>query len=326
MEYVRFGRSNLKVSKLALGAMGFGATSWREWVLDDNKSRAITKRALDAGINFFDTCDFYSIGVSEEILGRALVEYAPRDEIVLATKVGNPMAGHPNARGFSRKHVHAAIDASLRRLKTDYVDIYQTHVWDPSTDLEELADVFADVVRAGKARYIGVTTMPAWTFSKLRFISETKKLPNFMSMQCEYNLCHREAERELLPLCRAEGLAVIPFSPFARGFLSADRRKPEYESARTKSDDYTHKHYYRDGDFSVLEAVGAIAKAHGLTTSQVALAWVLSQPGITSPIFGATLPEHVDEAVACLASDLSNDQFEAAVKAYQPRPPKGGGH
>lgn len=326
MEYVRFGRSNLKVSRLSLGAMGFGAKSWREWVLGDNESRDIIRRALDGGINLFDTCDFYSIGVSEEILGRVLVDFAPRDEFVLATKVGNPMAGHPNARGFSRKHVHAAIDASLQRLKTDYVDIYQTHVWDPATDLEELSDAFADVVRAGKARYIGVTTMPAWSFSKLRFIAESKKLPNFMSMQCEYNLSHREAERELLPLCRAEDLAVIPFSPVARGFLCADRRQPENESARTISDDYTHKQYYRDGDFAVLGAVSAIAKANGVSPAQVAMTWVLNQPGITSPIFGATRPEHVDEALACLEIDIPSEQFDAALQAYQPRPPKGGGH
>ncbi len=326
MEYVRFGKSNLKVSRLALGAMGFGSRDWRDWVLDDSDSRAILKKTLDCGINFFDTCDFYSNGESENILGRALLDYVSRDEVVVATKVGNPMADHPNARGFSRKHIFDGVDASLKRLKTDYVDLYQTHVWDPETHLEELVDAFADVVRAGKARYVGVTTLPAWSFAKILHIAAAKLAPPFVSMQCEYNLCHREAERELIPFCRAEGVALIPFSPFARGFLCADRRQTENATRRTASDSYTHKHYYRDGDFTVYEAATKIADARDSTTAQVALAWVLRQPGITAPIFGATRPEHVDEAMAAL--DLGLDENEAATleAAYQPRPPRDGGH
>jgi aryl-alcohol dehydrogenase-like predicted oxidoreductase len=326
MEYVRFGKSNLKVSRLAMGAMGFGTPDWREWVLNDTDSRAIVKKSLDCGINFFDTCDFYSIGESEAILGRALLEYVPRDEVIVATKVGNPMAPHPNARGFSRKHIFDGVDASLKRLQTNYIDLYQTHVWDPETELEELVDAFADVVRSGKVRYVGVTTLPAWSFSKILHIAETKQTPPFVSMQCEYNLCHREAERELIPLCRAEGVALIPFSPFARGFLCADRRQAENVTSRTTSDTYTHNYYYRDGDFAVYETVANIAKKRNLTAAQVALAWVLRQPGITAPIFGATQLNHIDDAVAALDISLDNDEIIALEDAYQPRTPRRSGH
>lgn len=327
MEYLRFGRSNLMVSRLSLGAMGFGDRSWRGWVLDDAASQAIVKRALDAGINLFDTCDYYSAGVSETILGRALVEYAPREEYVLATKVGMPMGKHANARGFSRKHVMDGVDASLRRLGTDYVDLYQTHIWDPSTDLEELVDAFGEVVRAGKARYVGVTTLPAWVLAKTLQIAAHTRAPRFVSMQCEYNPCHREAERELVPLCMAEGLAMIPFSPFARGFLCADRRDEANRTPRTETDDYTHKNYYRDGDFAVYEATARIADRRGLTPAQVALAWVLSQPGVTSPIFGATREEHVDVAVATLGVTLEDEDLAELEGLYQPRPTRrGGGH
>jgi len=325
MDYLRLGRSNLMVSRLALGAMGFGSREWRQWVLGDADGRAIIKKALDCGINLFDTCDFYSIGESENILGRALVEYLPRDEVVIATKVGNPMAAHPNARGFSRKHIFDAVDASLRRLGTDYVDLYQTHVWDPATDLEELVDAFADVVRSGRARYVGVTTLPAWTFAKMLHMAASKRVARFVSMQCEYNLCHREAERELIPLCRSEGIALIPFSPLARGFLCADRRETGNATPRTESDTYTRNLYYRDGDHDVYDAVAGIAAKRGLANAQVALAWVLQQPGITAPIFGATTPAHVDDAVAALDLRLEPDEVEILEAAYQPRPPRPGG-
>lgn len=322
MDYLRLGHSNLRVSRLALGAMGFGSRDWRQWVLDESQGRAIVKAALDRGINFFDTCDFYSIGESERILGRALIDYVARDSVVVATKVGNPMSDQVNARGFSRKHIFHAIDASLQRLGTDYVDLYQTHVWDPDTDLDELIDAFADVVRSGKARYVGVTTMPAWTFGKLLHAATSPTRPPFVSMQCEYNLCHREAERELIPLCREEGVGLIPFSPFARGFLSADRRKPENRTIRTESDSYTHAHYHRDGDFAVFEAVDEIAQRRGTAPSQIALAWVLAQPGIIAPIFGATETAHVDEAIASMAIELGEDDMAALESAYQPRPPR----
>ena len=326
MEYVRFGASNLKVSRLALGAMGFGSKDWREWVIGEADSRAVVERGLEHGINFFDTCDFYSIGESERMLGAALRACAPRQDVVIATKVGNPMTKHANARGFSRKHVFDAIDASLERLQTDYVDLYQTHIWDPSTNLAELVDAFGDVVRSGRARYIGVTTLPAWTLAKLQHISANAGGPPFVSMQCEYNLCHREAERELMPLCRADGVALIPFSPLARGFLSADRRHAGNESPRTKSDDYTHKHYHRHGDFDVYEAVAKVAEGRGVSPSQIALAWVLRQPGITAPIFGPTRPAHVDETVAALDIALEDAEVDMLEAAYQPRPPRGAGH
>ena len=220
--------------------------------------------------------------------------------MVIATKVGNPMGTAPNARGFSRKHIFDGIDASLKRMETDYIDLYQTHIWDPSTNLEELVDTFSDLVRVGKVRYIGVTTLPGWSFAKLLAISAATKGAPFVSMQCEYNLCLREAERELIPLCRNEGVGLIPFSPFARGFLSADRRKNKNKTIRTETDTYTHKYYYRKGDFAVYDEVRKIAKKRKVSFSQVALAWVLLQPGITSPIFGATQPEHVKEAIGAM--------------------------
>lgn len=326
MKYLRFGRSNLQVSRLSFGAMGFGDKSWRGWVLDDTQSRAIVRRALDVGINLFDTCDYYSAGLSETILGRALVDFAPRDEIILATKVGMPMGKHANARGFSRKHVLEGIDASLKRLGTDYVDLYQTHIWDPNTDLDELVDVFGEVVRAGKARYVGVTTLPAWVLSKSLHIAALARSPRFVSMQCEYNLCHREAERELVPLCMAEGIAMIPFSPFARGFLCADRREKSNITSRTETDDYTHKNYYRDADFAMQAAVSRIAARHGLSAAQVALAWVLRQPGITSPLFGATQDDHIDAAVAALDVQLEEADVTELEALYQPRPTRSGAH
>lgn len=326
MDHVRFGRANLKVSRLGLGAMGFGDPAWRDWVLPEDEARPIIRRALEAGISFVDTCDFYSAGASETILGNALWDYARRDEIVLATKAGNPMGKHANARGFSRKHLFAALDASLKRLKTDHVDLFQTHVWDPATDLDELVGVFDDIVRSGKALYVGAATMPAWTFVRSIALAERFGRAGFRSMQCEYNLCHREAERELLPFCRDQGIAVIPFSPVARGFLCADRRLPEAATRRHQSDDYTLKYYHRPGDFAVLEAVAAVAQAHGISAAQVALAWTLHQPAVTAPILGATSVDHIDEAVAAMALRLTADDLANLERAYQPRTPRGGGH
>ncbi len=326
MDYVRFGRSNLKISRIGLGAMGFGDQSWRAWVVPQDQARPVIARAIEAGINFVDTCDFYSAGASETILGNVLWEVARRDEIVLATKAGNPMAKHANGRGFSRKHLFAAIDASLRRLRTDYVDLFQTHVWDPSTDLEELVDAFDTIVRQGKALYVGATQMPAWSFVRCVSLAEQKGLARFASMQCEYNACHREAERELLPFCRDQRLAVIPFSPLARGFLAADRRRPEHASARHRSDDYTLKHYHRPSDYAVYEAVERVAAGRGVTPGQVALAWVLAQPGITAPILGPTDPAHVDEAVEAMSLRLAPEELAAIDDAYGPRPTRGGGH
>ena len=326
MDYVRFGRSNLKVSRLGLGAMGFGDGSWRAWVVPEDQARPVIARALESGINFVDTCDFYSAGASETILGNVLWDVARRDEVVLATKAGNPMAPHANGRGFSRKHLFAAIDASLRRLRTDYVDLFQTHIWDPATDLDELIEAFDTIVRQGKALYVGAAQMPAWSFVSAVCRGEHRRLARFGSMQCEYNACHREAERELLPFCRQHGIAVIPFSPLARGFLAADRRRPEAASTRHGSDDYTVKHYHRPSDYAVYEAVARVAAGHGVAPAQVALAWVLAQPSVTSPIFGPTQPGHIDVAVAALSLKLTAEDVAAIDAAYAPRPTRGGGH
>ena len=325
MEYVKLGRSNLKVSRLCLGAMGFGSKSWRDWVLDEKASAPIVDRAIEHGINFFDTCDFYSAGESERILGETLVKKHPRDSFVLATKAGNPMSAHPNGRGYSRKHLFRSIDDSLHRLGTDHVDLFQTHIWDKSCELEELVDAMGDIVRAGKARYVGVTTMPAWTLALCRSIAETKNSAKFLSMQCEYNPAHRECERELVPLCLHENIALIPFSPMARGFLSANRRDKANNSARTASDDYTQKYYYRDSDIAVQSALADIAVRMECSPSQVALAWTLSRPGMTSPIFGATSVAQLDEAVASLELKLTQDDIATINAAYAPRP-FGGGH
>jgi len=326
MNYVKLGSSSLKVSRLCLGAMGFGSASWRAWVLDEQASAPIVARAIDHGINFFDTCDFYSSGESERILGQTLVKQHPRDSFVLATKAGNPMAGHCNGRGYSRKHLFNAIDDSLARLGTDHVDLFQTHIWDKDADLDELVDAMGDIVRAGKSLYVGVTTMPAWTLAVCRDKARSRTLPGFLSMQCEYNPAHRECEREVLPYCRHEGLAVIPFSPMARGFLVEDRRDPARATSRTESDDYMHKIYGRDNDHVVREAVTRVAVRMGRSPSQVALAWTLNRPGVTAPIFGATSMSQVDEAVAALDMTLSEDDIASIDNAYEARALGASGH
>ena len=326
MDYRRLGRSNLEVSRLGLGAMGFGDKAWRGWVLDAEAARPVVRRALDAGINVFDTCDFYSAGRSEEILREVLVSEVPRDQFVLVTKVGSPMHPYPNGRGYSRKHILSAVDASLRRLGTDHIDLYQTHIWAPGTDLEEMVDAFDEVVRAGKVRYLGATTMPAWTFCTALHLARHAGRSRFVSMQCEYNPCHREAEREMIPLCQAENLALVPFSPIARGFLSADRRLPANNSRRTQTDDHTKKVYGRDNDYAVLDAVTTVAALHGVSPTQVAIAWTASRPGITAPIFGPTGAAHVDEAVGALSVRLREEDARTIEDAYQSRPIAASGH
>ena len=326
MKYVRLGNSSLKVSRLGLGAMGFGSAGWRAWVLDESATAPIVARALDHGINFFDTCDFYSAGESERILGQTLVKQRPRDSFVLATKAGNPMSDHCNGRGYSRKHLFGAIDDSLARLGTDHVDLFQTHIWDREANLDELVDAMGDIVRSGKALYVGVTTMPAWTLAICREKASARRIPAFLSMQCEYNPAHRECERELLPYCRHEGLAVIPFSPMARGFLAADRRDPVQATARTGSDDYTQKIYGRENDHTVREAVAAVAARIGSTPAQVALAWTLGREGVQAPIFGATAASQVDDAVAALDIKLEPEHVDTIDRSYEPRPLAASGH
>src|SRR5580692_6466758 len=265
MNYVRLGRSGLKISRLGLGAMGFGDTSWRSWVLDLDQSRAVFRRAIEAGINFIDTCDYYSAGMSEEIVGTLVAEHGNRNELVIATKVGNPMGRDANARGFSRKHIIDAAEHSLRRLRTDHIDIYQTHIWDKSTNLEEMAEAFDHLVRAGKVLYVGITDMPFWQFATAYFHAERNGLAQFASVQNHYNLLWREDERELLPFCRAQGIGLIPYSPMARGFLCGRaRRLDPTRTERAKTDDYTYRLYGRPSDEAVVDRVTELAAARDL--------------------------------------------------------------
>ena len=326
MQYSRLGNANLKVSRLGLGAMGIGAPAWREWVLDESGSRPIVQRAFELGINFIDTCDFYSGGQSEIVVGRLLKDFAKREEIVLATKVGNPMGKGPNARGFSRKHLFEAVDQSLKRLGTDYIDLYQTHIWDASTNLEEMADAFDALVRSGRVLYLGITDMPAWQFAKAFYHQKHRGLARFVSVQNHYNAIWREDERELMPLCRAEGIGLIPYSPIARGYLCGpERRTGATTTARWRTDDYAHKLYGRPSDDDVTKAVAEIAKAHGKQPAQIALAWTLAQPGITAPIFGPTSVAHVDAAVAALDIKLDDAELARINAAYVPRAHAGHG-
>src|SRR5271157_3672255 len=282
MDYVRLGKTGLKVSRICLGTMTYGSPKWRDWVLDEQAARPFYKRALEKGVNFFDTADIYSLGASEDVTGRALRDFAKRDEVVVATKVFNRMGPDPNAAGLSRKHILTGIDASLRRLGMEYVDLYQIHRWDPETPIEETMEALNDVVRAGKARYIGASSMYAWQFGKMLATSRANGWTPFVSMQPQYNLVYREEEREMLPLCQDQGVGVIPWSPLARGFLAGGRAAPgEGETARARSDEFSPRLYYREPDFKVVEAVSAIAKARGATNMQVALAWVLKHPAVT---------------------------------------------
>src|SRR6478672_10434866 len=320
MDYVRLGSTGLKVSRLCLGCMTYGSRKWRDWILEDEESRPFFRRALEAGINFFDTADMYSDGVSEEITGRALKDFAPRDRVVIATKVFNPMGDDPNQRGLSRKHIHHAIDDSLRRLGTDYVDLYQIHRFDYHTPIEETLRALDDIVRAGKALYIGASSMYAYQFAKMLATSDRLGLARFSTMQNYYNVIYREEEREMLPLCRAEGVAVTPFSPLARGFVVGNRRKEDYgETVRAKTDEYSRRQYYRSEDFAIVDRVTEIARKRDLNNAQVALAWVMHQPGITVPIVGASKPHHLQDAVNSLSVKLDADELKYLSELYKPR-------
>ncbi len=319
MDYVRLGSTGLKVSRLCLGCMTYGSKKWRDWVLEEEESRPFFRRALEAGINFFDTADMYSDGVSEEITGRALKDLASRDRIVIATKVFNPMGDDPNQRGLSRKHIHHAIDDSLRRLGTDYVDLYQIHRFDYHTPIEETLRALDDIVRAGKALYIGASSMYAYQFAKMLAASDQHGLARFVTMQNHYNLVYREEEREMLPLCREEGIGVIPWSPLARGFLAGNRSTQDFgETTRAKTDDYAQKMYYQPSDFAVVDRVTTIARQRGIPNAQVALAWVLQQPGVTAPIVGASKMKHLDDALAALEVKLDPADLTALAEPYQP--------
>ena len=322
MDYVNLGRTGLKVSRICLGCMTYGTSAWRDWVLDEADAKPFIRRAWEAGINFFDTADMYSRGESEIVLGRALREISvPREQVVVATKVFNPMGETPNERGLSRKHIMHAIDASLKRLGTDYVDLYQIHRFDKSTPIEETLDALDAVVHAGKALHIGASSMDAWRFAKMLNTSDRRGLARFATMQNHYNLVYREEEREMIPLCRDEGIGLIPWSPLARGFLAGNRSKTDKgETTRARSDEFAHKLYYEEGDFAVVDRVGEIAKARGVPNAQVALAWLLAQPGVTAPIVGASKPHHLDDAIASLDVKLTDDEIARLSEPYRPHP------
>jgi aryl-alcohol dehydrogenase-like predicted oxidoreductase len=321
MDYVRLGKTGMKVSRICLGTMTYGSSKWREWVLDEKEARPFYKRALELGVNFFDTADMYSLGVSEEVTGRALKELARRDEVIVATKVFNRMSPDPNAAGLSRKHIMDGIDASLRRLGMDYVDLYQIHRWDPDTPIEETLEALNDVVRSGKTRYIGASSMYAWQFAKALGLAARHGWSRFVSMQDHYNLIYREEEREMIPLCIEEGIGIIPWSPQARGFLAGDRtRDKSGATTRSKTDAYAHDLYYRDEDFSVADRVGQVAGEIGKARSQVALAWMLSKPYITAPIIGASKIAHLEQAVEAVSIMLSEEQIKRLEEPYAPHP------
>ena len=320
MEMTNLGTTGLKVSRLCLGTMTYGSPKWRDWILDEEAGRPFIRAALEAGINFFDTADIYSLGASEEVLGRALKDFGPpREQLVVATKVFNPMGRTPNEAGLSRKHIMHAIDASLKRLGMDYVDLYQIHRFDRTTPIEETIDALHDVVKAGKALYIGASSMYAWQFSSYLHRAQMAGKTRFVSMQNHYNLVYREEEREMLPLCKAEGIAVIPWSPLARGFLAGNRRRQDFgETARAKSDEFAHRMYYDECDFAIVERVSEIAQRRGVSNAQVALAWLLQQPGVTAPIIGASKPHHLPDAVAALSLKLDEAELKALSAPYRP--------
>jgi 1-deoxyxylulose-5-phosphate synthase len=317
MEYVRLGRSGLRVSRICLGMMSYGNRGARDWHLDEDAAEPIVRRAVESGVTFFDTADMYDRGASEEVTGRLLARlFDHRDEYVLATKVFFPMGAGPNDGGLSRKHILAAIDASLRRLGTDYVDLYQIHRWDYETPIEETMQALSDVVRAGKARYLGASSMFAWQFTKAQRVAPTP----FVSMQNHYNLVYREEEREMIPLCVDQGVGVIPYSPLARGLLTGSReRVGPTRTARSQSDPLADE-MYNEGDFDVVDAVRAVAADRGVSPAQVALAWLLGRPGVTAPIVGATKLAHLDDAVAAVGLALTPEQSTCLEAPYRPHP------
>lgn len=329
MDYVNLGTTGAKVSRLCLGMMTYGSSQWREWVLDEDASKPLIRRAVEAGINFFDTADMYSLGASEEVTGRALKEFAgSRDNVVIATKVFNPMSDAPNDRGLSRKHIMAAVDQSLKRLGTDYIDLYQIHRFDPQTPIEETVEALSDLVRAGKVLYLGASSMYAWQFLKMLQTQRENGLARFVTMQNHYNLVYREEEREMIPLCISEGIGLIPWSPLARGFLAgnrkandlADKGKQQSETTRAKTDAYAHSLYYRDSDFTVVDRLTEIAQARGVKNAQIALAWILSRPGLTAPIIGASKPYQLEDALAALSIQLSAEEIARLEEPYEPHP------
>ena len=320
MRYVNLGATGTKVSRLCLGCMTYGSKKWRAWVLEEEESQPFFERAVEAGINFFDTADVYSFGASELVLGRALKRLAvPRHRVVIATKVYNPMGDDPNERGLSRKHILHSVDESLKRLGTDYIDLFQIHRFDPATPMEETLAALDQVVRQGKVLYLGASSMFAWQFAQMLSTSEREGWARFVTMQNHYNLVYREEEREMIPLCEKEGIGLIPWSPLARGFLAGNRVRGEYgETSRAKTDDLAHRYYFNDADFAVVDRVGELAARRGVSHAQVALAWVLQQPGVTAPIIGTSKMAQFEDALAALELRLDADEVKFLEEPYQP--------
>jgi aryl-alcohol dehydrogenase (NADP+) len=317
MQYANLGAAGIKVSRVCLGTMTYGSSRWRPWVLDEEASRPLIKQAIDAGINFFDTADMYSLGASEEVLGRALKDFGPgREQLVIATKVFYPMGDGPNDRGLSRKHIMAAIDASLRRLGTDYVDLYQIHRFDPETPIEETLEALHDVVRAGKARHLGASSMAAWQFAKMLFSAEENGWTRFITMQNHYNLMYREEEREMIPLCLDQGIGVVPWSPLARGLLAGKGRP---KTVRAKTDTYGQQLYgeqINEADARVIDLLEALAGEAGVAPAQMALAWLLQKPGVVAPIVGASKAHHLEQAVAAVELRIDADVMARLEEPY----------
>ncbi|GAB4505253.1 MAG: aldo/keto reductase [Anaerolineales bacterium] len=322
MQYVHLGKSGLKVSRLCLGMMSYGTSQWRPWILDEGDSRPFIQKALEAGINFFDTADMYSRGMSEQVLGKALKESGvDRQSLVIATKVYFPMRDDPNGGGLSRKHIMEAIDASLQRLGMEYVDLYQIHRWDYETPIEETMEALHDIVKSGKARYIGASSMYTWQFAKAQYTADLHGWTRFVSMQNHYNLIYREEEREMIPFCLDQGVGLIPWSPLARGFFAGNRKRGGGgETLRAQSDDYADILYYREEDFAVAKRVQEIAQKRGFTGPQIALAWLLNKSYITAPIIGATKLEHLEQSIAALDIELAEEEVAYLEEAYRPHP------
>jgi aryl-alcohol dehydrogenase-like predicted oxidoreductase len=325
MKYTFLGRTGVTVSRLCLGCMSYGDPAWRPWVLDEAASRPFFRRAVEAGINFFDTADMYSLGVSEEFTGRALREFTNLEECVVATKVFNPMSDRPNMGGLSRKHIQQGCEASLRRLGVEAIDLYQVHRFDPNTPLDEMLSALDLLVRQGKVRYLGASSTAAWKFAQALSLSERHGWARFVTMQNHYNLIYREEEREMIPLCEAEGVTLIPWSPLARGLLAGTRRSPaDTESTRrAESDDFARKLYDQPGDQEVIDTVRQVAQRRGVPPAQVALAWMLSKPAVAAPIIGATKMSHLEDALAALDLELSAEEIRQLEAPYRPHPVRG---
>ena len=321
MHYENLGTSGLRVSRICLGMMGFANDSDRQWVIDEDAAEPIVRAAVEGGVTFFDTADAYSAGASERATGKLVTKFLSRDEAVIATKVFMPVTPGENGGGLSRKHILSGIDASLARLGLDYVDLYQIHRWDPRTPIEETMGALHEVVQAGKARYLGASSMFSWQFAKAQYTAEKNGWTKFVSMQNHYNLIYREEEREMIPLCLDQGVGVIPWSPLARGVLAGNRtRSGERHTTRSSTDPFTDYLYDQPTDFDVVESAQQVAAARGVPTAQVALAWLLAQPGVTAPIVGSTKLSHLEDALAAEELTLSEDEVASLEKPYVPHP------